>query len=273
MTASTVVAPAPVHEMAIRTLLPHAAEPLWSGRIVRRRLLLVTDTATRLKREITALTNVGGLCLPVETEANVVRAARWKPDLALVLGARMSLARRAEWLYALRSTGSALVVLVLDDASIASPDDERIALELGFDAVWEELGSPGLLCSRVLALQRLRRDCSELQDARSVSLGDLRIDLDSPVAQIRGRTAPLSVAQVRALHALATAPVKVVSRSTLAAAINGYRKHTASTENNFRSVDMFMLRLRRRLRQLGASSLDIITVRGVGYQLVLLSDA
>jgi DNA-binding response OmpR family regulator len=46
----------------------------------------------------------------------------------------------------------------------------------------------------------------------------------------------------------------------------------AVSEGNSRAVDVFISRLRRRLRQLDVSGFDIVAVRGVGYRVIVTAE-
>ena len=261
------VEPAPVQS----PLRGAVVEPV-NRRPARGRVLLVTDHPIALRDEIAALTESGMLCLPVETDASALRrGAQWEPDVALVLGAEMPLERRVEWLYALRSQGSALVVMVFSDATELGGDDERVALEVGFDAVWRQLGSPALLCSRLQALLRPRQRSAVRRVDSGIALGDVTIDGDLPLARRRGRVVPLTSRQVRVLHTMATAPSRTLSRAALASMqMNG--ENVAVDDGHSRAVDVFVSRLRRRLQQLDILGFDIVAVRGVGYRLIVTAE-
>ena len=43
-------------------------------------------------------------------------------------------------------------------------------------------------------------------------------------------------------------------------------------EGHSRAVDVFVSRLRRRLRQLGITGFDIVAVRSVGYRLIVTAE-
>lgn len=241
-------------------------------RSTRGRVLLVTDQAAGLREEIAALTQAGMMCLPVESDTSALRrAAQWEPDVALVLASEMPLERRVEWLYALRSQGSALVVMVFGDTADLGGDDERLALEVGFDAVWRQLGAPALLVSRLQALLRPRQRGAVRRVDAGIALGDLTIDGDLPLARRRGRVVPLTSRQVRVLHTMATAPSRTLSRAALASMqMNG--ENVTLDDSHSRAVDVFISRLRRRLRQLDVLGFDIVAVRSVGYRLIVTAE-
>jgi len=212
------------------------------------------------------------LCLPVESDAAAVhRAAQWEPDVALVLGATMPLDRRIQWLYALRSESAALIVMVLGDAAALGGEAEQFALEVGFDAVWPELGTSPLLCSRLQALLRPRQRGALRRVDSGIGLGELTIDGDLPLARRHGRVVPLTSRQVRVLHTMATAPSRTLSRAALASMqMNGEK--VVLDDGHSRAVDVFISRLRRRLRQLGIAGFDIVAVRSVGYRLIVTAE-
>jgi DNA-binding response OmpR family regulator len=242
-------------------------------RAVRGRVLIVTDQPAALRDEIAALTEAGMLCLPVETDANALRrGAQWEPDVALVLGGTMPLERRVEWLYALRSQGSVLVVMVFGDSAQLGGEEERLALEVGFDAVWHKLGSPALLVSRLQALLRPRQRSAVRRIDSGIALGDLTIDGDLPLARRRGRVVPLTSRQVRVLHTMATAPARTLSRAALASMQMNGENVGIDDDGHSRAVDVFVSRLRRRLRQLDITGFDLVAVRGVGYRLIVTAE-
>src|SRR5262245_5976670 len=248
-----------------------AIEPL-NRRAARARVLFVTDQPEALREEIATLAAAGMLCLPVESDANALRrAAQWEPDVALVLADSMPLDRRVEWLYALRNESTALVVMVFGDAVELGGDEERFALEVGFDAVWRKLGSPALLCSRLQALLRPRQRQAVRRVDAGIGLGELTIDGDLPLARRRGRVVPLTSRQVRVLHTMATAPARTLSRAALASMqMNG--ENVTLDDGHSRAVDVFISRLRRRLRQLDVNGFDIVAVRSVGYRLIVAAE-
>lgn len=248
-----------------------AVEPL-TRRAARARVLFVTDRPEVLREEIATLAEAGMLCLPVESDATALRrAAQWEPDVALVLAEGMALDRRVEWLYALRNESTALVVMVFGAGVELGGDEERFALEVGFDAVWRQLGSPALLCSRLQALLRPRQRHAIRRVDAGIALGELTIDGDLPLARRRGRVVPLTSRQVRVLHTMATAPARTLSRAALASMqMNG--ENVTLDEGHSRAVDVFISRLRRRLRQLDVNGFDIVAVRSVGYRLIVAAE-
>lgn len=244
-------------------------------RSTRGRVLIITDDPAALREATVAMTSAGMLCLPVESDAGAMRrAAQWEPDVALVLANVVPLDRRVEWLYALRSQGSALVVMVFGEGERLGGEEERLALEVGFDAVWSGLGAPTLLCSRLQALLRPRQRNAVRRVDTGIALGDLTIDGDLPLARRRGRVVPLTSRQVRVLHEMATAPSRTLSRASLAAMhVNGEDDGPEQDEDGHsRAVDVFISRLRRRLRQLDITSFDIVAVRTVGYRLIVTAE-
>lgn len=232
------------------------------------RLLLVADgDPTALRVELAALAQAELLCLCAEPEAATMRrAARWAPDLALVLGGALPLHRRVECLSALRADSDALVVLVLDGDPQLAPQEEQLALDLGFDAVWRQLGTPDLLCTRVRALLRARE---RRQVRREVALpvGPLLLQNDPPLARCDDRVLDLTYSQVQMLQALAQAPARALTRAALAAIGRG-----GDEPQGPRTVDTRISRLRQRLRRLGVAGVDVIALRDVGYRLVVAGE-
>ena len=170
-------------------------------------------------------------------------------------------ARRFDgWRQALRCP--LLVMAELDDEV-----DEIIGLELGADAVLPQPVSPRRLRAHLLML--LRRTHHEV-------LGEPVADLAPPL-QAAGwsldrvqnrlhrndRQVPLTELQSALLHVLLENAGRVVPRSRLLAAVARGR------ELHVRSVDVYIARLRLRLREARVDGLQVEGVRGRGYTLVV----
>ena len=96
---------------------------------------------------------------------------------------------------------------------------------------------------------------------RLVSLGDLVMDLAAFRVVWRGTPIPLMPNEFRLLRYLVEHPGRVFTRSQLIAALG---KHDAQVDE--RTVDVWIGRLRRALRAVGAGEL-LRTVRSLGYVL------
>ena len=95
-----------------------------------------------------------------------------------------------------------------------------------------------------------------------VSVGPLRIDTTSFIAQIGTEQLTLTYKEFELLHYLAAHPGRVISRDTLLQEVWGYDYFGGS-----RTVDVHIKRLRESLMPVDAGRM-IETVRGAGYRLL-----
>lgn len=99
------------------------------------------------------------------------------------------------------------------------------------------------------------------EEARSLSIGELSVNLASHQARWQGRPLALMPAEFRLLRYLIEHPGRVFTRTQLLAALG---KQEQSIDE--RTVDVWIGRLRRALRSAGAADL-VRTVRSLGYVL------
>lgn len=244
----------------------------------RARVILVTDQwlalsdqpgngfARLLEREALA-------CLVVGADgAELDRSAAYEPDIVLV---RMAVAidQRIAALYRIRERFSCPVVMLGGgDGGGAQLTDELIALEAGFDDVWQETGTDRLLIARIRAQLRrgARTAAPSARAAGRVVLGGLVIDREGAVVRYAGRSIAMTPAQLDALNLLARHQGRVVSREQIQAHCIGLRPHGATDADGprqHRAVDALVSRLRTRLAAAQVTSIEIRSVQGRGYRL------
>lgn len=157
---------------------------------------------------------------------------------------------------------SSLPVIML---TARSSEDERLrGLDAGADDYLVKPFSPRELVARVAAILR-RTGRTPERPARAVGLGRGRlvVDLLTHAARLDGVALPLTATEARVLSALATHPGRVLSRFELLVAIRG-----PDMDGMERTVDVNVMRLRRKLRAAGAEAVArIATVHAVGYRL------
>ena len=149
--------------------------------------------------------------------------------------------------------------------------DALLALRLGADDVITKPFDADEFCERVTAALRraesggatCRRGTSpgHLHSVRRV--GSLVIDEAQRQATLAHRPLHLTPIEYRLLHGFSLRPDEVLTRADLARA--GWGK---TTNGVGRAIDVHIRRLRAKLDAAGASDVDIITVRAVGYKLV-----
>lgn len=138
---------------------------------------------------------------------------------------------------------------------------EKIAgLNLGADDYVTKPFSLEELLARIRAI--LRRLDPQRSVGQTFSFGPFTVDAESLKLLKNGIACPLSPRQAEMLVLFAANPNRVISRQEL------YEKvwHESMDGIETRTVDMHMVRLRDLLKDAGAESDLIQTVRGVGYQ-------
>ncbi len=167
----------------------------------------------------------------------------------IVLDRRLPAIDGIDLLERLRSRGVTTPVLML--SALANPADRVTGLDAGAE---DYLGKPFDLDELLARLRALRR--RHLDTARSLPLGDARLDLDTrQVHRPDAQPVRLSDRECALLATLATRPSQVYNRADLLAIV------FPDAESEI-VVDTYVHYLRRKLGR------DVVaTVRGRGYQL------
>jgi len=143
------------------------------------------------------------------------------------------------------------IVLEEDDAQ-----DKRRALRAGADDYITGPIDRTMVLDRVMALQM---GGAQPRVNERLELGALLVDLAALQARWNGRALDLRPNEFRLLHFLAQNPDRVLSRGALIAALG---KQEPPIDE--RTVDVWVGRLRRALRKVGAGE-RVRTVRSLGY--------
>lgn len=149
---------------------------------------------------------------------------------------------------------NAHITLILEENDA---DAKRRALRAGADDYVLGPIDRGALLDRVLSVQLPERDAA----SRTLTLGELTLDLSALQARWRDRALILMPNELRLLRYLMEQPGHVFSRQQLITALG---KHEQPIDE--RTVDAWVSRLRRALRDVGAGS-PLRTVRSLGYVL------
>lgn len=161
----------------------------------------------------------------------------------------------------LRREGRDVPILFLTARS--TQDDRVRGLELGGD---DFLGKPFDLRELMLRVKAILKRTSWFQAPSTAGdtlvLGSARIDFKRYVATLDGRELQLSQKETMILRCLAERPGEVVSRADILDRVWGY--NAFPTE---RTIDNFIVRLRRVLEPDPQAPRYIHTVRGTGYRL------
>lgn len=149
---------------------------------------------------------------------------------------------------------NAHITMILEDNDAEA---KRRALRAGADDYILGPIDRAALLDRVLSVQLLDHDAP----ARTLKLGDLTLDLAALQARWREKALTLMPNELRLLRYLMEQPGHVFSRQQLISALG---KHDQPIDE--RTVDAWVSRLRRALRDVGAGS-PLRTVRSLGYVL------
>ena len=150
-------------------------------------------------------------------------------------------------------TADAHITMVLEGCD---PEDKRRALAAGADDYMVGPTDRTTVLDRVLALGTGRASAVSTQPFQ---LGDLEIDLPALQARWQGKPIYLRPNEFRLLRFFAENADRVMSRTEL---IDGLGKQDPPIDE--RTVDVWIGRLRRALRKVGAGE-PIRTVRSLGY--------
>lgn len=152
----------------------------------------------------------------------------------------------------------ALLVLAEHEDAI----DEIVALELGADAYLVKPVSARRLCAHLAAVQRCRTVAPTAPVRATLPApSGWALDVDGGELQRAGRRIALSPLQAALMACLVSASGQPVARAQLAASLAGGERLTP------RAVDVYVHRLRQRLREAGVDELRVDAVRGRGYRL------
>jgi two-component system OmpR family response regulator len=233
---------------------PNETAPVADGS----RLLLFVGPGLRPEAELGALlARSGWRCLWLAGAEAALRTAAHARFDALVLQAESGGGPPARQIEALRQ---ALACPVLVVAAAADEVDEIIALELGADAYLAGALAPRRLRAHLQALWR-QRPAPDADTGVPLRLGAWTLEPAAQRLADGDRGVVLTGLQTVLLQCLAADAGRVVSRAALAAALGPGRVLHA------RSVDVYIARLRRRLREQRVDGLSIEGVRGRGYTL------
>ena len=225
------------------------------------RLIVVEDEA-HLAEVIADNLELEGWDVQVEGEGPAALAAirETRPDLVLldVMLPGMDGFTICE---TLRSEGNRVPILFL--TARAGRDDRLRGLELGGD---DYLGKPFDLQELILRVRAILRRTEWFGGPSPAGevlvLGEARVDFRAYSATSKGRTLELSPKETMILRCLAERPGEVVSRAEILDRVWGYDAFPTS-----RTVDNFIVRLRRLLEPDPKNPTYIHTVRGTGYRL------
>jgi two-component system response regulator RegX3 len=175
-------------------------------------------------------------------------------DLRLPRLSGMEVCRRAR-----AHSSVPILMLTARDAEV----DRVLGLEVGADDyVTKPFSMPELL-ARVRALLRRRELDRDQTRPTSYAVGDLVLDLEGQQARIADRTVHLTASEFRLLAQLAKDSGRVFTRREIMQHL--WRSDFVADE---RACDVHVSNVRRKIEADPAHPRRLVTVRGVGYQLL-----
>lgn len=222
------------------------------------RILLVEDNAQLATQIARSLGREDHEVKHVADGPSAVEAATSEAFDLVVLDVNLPGYDGFEVLKRIRATGLPRRVLML---TARSEIGDRVAgLRAGADDYLTKPFALDELLARVHALGRRTQDSA---DGNKISMGDLLIDVANRRVTRAGERAELSPREFEVLLIFAREPGRTFSRDEICERI-WEREHEYDT----RTVEIFIMRLRKKLDRPGTESV-IVTVRGVGYVMPL----
>jgi DNA-binding response OmpR family regulator len=233
------------------------------------RILIVEDDAA-LRATLEAAVSFGGFAHEAAPSgAAAVACVEAGGFDAVLLDLGLPDCDGADLLGRLRRLSNLPIIIVSGRGSEA---DKIAALDLGADDYVAKPFLPGELLARIRAALRrhyvahgaLASALAEPlpSDRRPLRLGALVLDPFDRSAALGGTSVQFNEAEFRVLHALAARPGETVSRADILETLHG---DTSAGETNL--VDVYVSRIRSKLRTLPGGEDLIATVRGEGWRL------
>ena len=189
--------------------------------------------------------------------------AQWRFDAVLCDAAGSSAADVDAAVRRLRHQQRAPVVVL---AASGDENAELSALGAGATELVPRGTSPRVVAAKVQRLIDLAAGAT-VDEARTASLGELHLDRLRAEAIFADRVLQLTRGEFELLFLLATRADRFVPRDSIMRTIG----RRAARGESSRCADMHVCRIRRKLRDAGAASLELETVYGRGYALRLRS--
>jgi DNA-binding response OmpR family regulator len=229
--------------------------------MVGRRVLVVDDDVKTVELVKLYLNRDGYRVLTAYDGIEALRLAReGRPDL-IVLDLMLPGMSGLEVCRTLRNESDVPIIML---TAMTTDQDKLNGLELGADDYMTKPFSPRELAARVRTV--LRRLPGERGPAQ-VTQGRLTLDFQKHEVTLNGKLVHLTSVEFRLLGVLVKEPGRVFSRAQLIEQALG-----SDFEGFDRTIDVHILKLRRKLEPDPANPRYIKTVYGVGYKLSEVND-
>ncbi|PRY20859.1 winged helix family two component transcriptional regulator [Aliiruegeria haliotis] len=229
----------------------------------RRPVVAVIDDDANLRRTVTALLHDSGFEAVPLADGAAFHARGPKPgvDLALI-DLRLANENGLELAQALRRRHGLPIVMLTGRGD----ETDRIeGLETGADDYMMKPFNPRELIARIRAVLRRAGHpgmvSPDRDDAHQIAFGGLRLDLERrDLVAANGTEIALTNAEYRILQYLVLNPGRVIPRPELMAELGADLNHYGD-----RTIDVLILRLRRKIEPVPSKPVHLQTRRGQGY--------
>ncbi len=222
--------------------------------------VLVVDDEPQFLRALA--TNLRGAGYDVETAATAGEAhaaAGLQPPDAVILDLVLPDGTGTEVARELRTWTDVPIIVV---SAVGDEDEKIAALDAGADDYVTKPFAIGELLARLrAALRRVTAGADPV-----VVFGDVRIDLEKQLVEVRGSVVHLTPHEFGILRLLAQNPGKLLTHRTILREVWG---PAYGDESNY--LHVYMSQLRRKLEPDPAAPRHLLTEPGAGYRLVIAS--
>jgi two-component system alkaline phosphatase synthesis response regulator PhoP len=227
--------------------------------------ILVVDDEPQIMRVLKGYLETAGFqVIPAYDGAEALAAfRRVAPDL-IVLDLMLPQVDGLDVARAIRRESDVPIIMLTARVDEA---DRLIGLELGADDYVAKPFSPREVVARVRAVLR-RAGGGPEPGGRTLSSGDVTLDVDKRQASVAGRPVELTPTEFDLLAALLESPGRVFSRMQLLDKLQGY-----AYEGYERTIDAHVKNLRQKIESDPKRPTYILTVYGLGYKFAEAADA
>ena len=223
------------------------------------RILIVEDEHKLAQILDEYLVMAGFRCEQMHTGSGVIERARTSPPALILLDLMLPGVDGLTICREIRAFSSVPIIMV---TARVEEIDRLLGLELGADDYVTKPFSLRELLARVKAVLRRVEDASP-STQNQITIGNLVVDFSTYDAFVAGKPEPMSHKEFEILKFLWQHQGQTVSRDQLLNDVWGYDQFPTT-----RTVDNFMLKLRKRIENDPAHPRHILTVHGIGYKLL-----